>query len=152
MYKWVLYMCLLTAYLFFFLLKYHNSFYTIYIFLLSRIARALLFAEWNAANKSSWDKVNAALLLSLTASVSLRWYHDAPCKYTQHVGLLRLDSRISLWQGLVWVRSSVVYECEAEQWEFTANPSASLLLCEHDSMFCIEYDMLDCKKSLFYQL
>lgn len=49
------------------------------------------------------------------------WYHDAPCKYTQHAGLLHvcftgpLDGKMCLRQGLVSQEHSVVYECAAEQ-------------------------------------
>lgn len=61
------------------------------------------------------------LLLSLTLAVSLRWYHDAPCKYTQHAGLLHvhltapLDSHVSMTRTCVSREHSGVYECEAER-------------------------------------
>lgn len=61
-------------------------------FLLSRIARlSFLLTEKQQTNQVR-DEVNAAAAAAVPDSgcVSLRWYHSAPCKYTQHAGLLHL--------------------------------------------------------------
>ena len=67
---------------------------------------------------------------------------------TPHRSIRRSD--VPMTRTCVSLEHSVVSECEAERRVVGSQTEVlPFLLPTHDSMFCIEYNMLDCNKIMF---